>query len=97
MCFSEGPGLVVGYGVTLKIEGDDHSLNWYTDLKNNRNFHILWGADGTGNVYVPENLESVRDTILARDDINLVVADGGFGIGKVNGQHRENYQARQFS
>lgn len=92
MCFAMGPMPVLGYGMTLKIEGNDHSLNWYPDLKQNKNFLILWGSDGTGNVYLPENLAHARDTIKRQHTINLVVADGGFGIRKVNGEHRENYQ-----
>lgn len=83
----------MGYGITLKIEGDDISLNWYKQLTGNKHFHVLWGKDGTGNVYVPENLASVKTVIdEAGDILDLVVADGGFGIGKVNGEHRENYQ-----
>eukprot|EP01126_Amoeba_proteus_P042074 TRINITY_DN455_c0_g1_i5.p1 TRINITY_DN455_c0_g1~~TRINITY_DN455_c0_g1_i5.p1 ORF type:complete len:334 (-),score=48.26 TRINITY_DN455_c0_g1_i5:307-1308(-) len=96
MLLATGPtlsGPVVGYGITLKIEGDDISLNWYKQLTSNKHFHVLWGKDGTGNVYIPENLVHVKTVIEEAGDIlDLVVADGGFGIGKVNGEHRENYQ-----
>eukprot|EP01127_Copromyxa_protea_P015438 TRINITY_DN443_c0_g1_i2.p1 TRINITY_DN443_c0_g1~~TRINITY_DN443_c0_g1_i2.p1 ORF type:complete len:749 (+),score=129.27 TRINITY_DN443_c0_g1_i2:10-2256(+) len=96
MLLVTGPMLsepVIGYGITLKIEGADASLNWYNQLTSNENFNVLWGKDGTGNVYIPENLASVKTAIEeAGHSLDLVVADGGFGIKKVNGEHRENYQ-----
>jgi cap1 methyltransferase len=86
---SPGAPRVRGYGITLM-----HSLkdSWYTQLQNDKRFKIFCGEDGSGNVYVPENLIQVEKG-LENEKINLVVADGGFGIMKnAEGQHVENLQ-----
>jgi len=57
---------------------------------------VCRGVDGTGNVYKPENLDSVeelmrKDGVL--DKVNIAVSDGGFEIKKnEKGEHMENYQ-----
>jgi len=82
-----------GYGITL--EGAD-SLAWYKALLDHERFTVLHGMDGTGDIYVPENLQFVEEKI--RQDGNLeslqiCVSDGGFEIKKnEKGEHMENYQ-----
>jgi len=82
-----------GFGITLEIEDTEISDIWYKDLTLNRRFTVCKGKDGTGNVYIPENLVSVRDDITTQGKkIDIVVADGGFEIKKYNGKHMENFQ-----
>jgi len=81
----------IGYGITLKCD-----IQWYRELENNIRFTICNGADGTGNIYVPQNLESVVEKIQTDNQLsklNICVADGGFEIKRnEKGEHMENYQ-----
>lgn len=81
----------VGYGVTLKIGGDDTSLNWYDNLTRMRNFHILWGVKGNGNIYDVDNLRSITEYI-GKNKLDLVVSDGGLGIHKIGDEYVESYK-----
>jgi cap1 methyltransferase len=69
-----------GYGMTLLNEGDD-TLQWYPSLTGNKQFFVIHGTEGTGNIYPTENLHSLM--ALTRDPswpLLLVVADGGFDV-----------------
>ncbi|CUE73123.1 Cap-specific mRNA (nucleoside-2-O-) methyltransferase 1, putative [Bodo saltans] len=69
-----------GYGMTLLNEGDD-TLQWYPNLTGNKQFFVLHGTEGTGNIYPTENLHSLM--AVTRDPswpLLLVVADGGFDV-----------------
>lgn len=80
-----------GYGITLNVPITNNEA-WYDRLHKSKRYKILWGADGTGNVYVPKNLEKVKEEI-ENNDVRYVVSDGGFKIGfDDKGNHLENIQ-----
>jgi len=88
----DGKG-IRGYGITLTLGDTPISDIWYKELKNNPDFIICNGVDGTGNVYSPANLDDVKRIIEERGDIiDIVVSDGGFEIRKVGDKHMENFQ-----
>ncbi|HSA76263.1 MAG TPA: SAM-dependent methyltransferase [Nitrosarchaeum sp.] len=76
-----------GFGITLKTKNE----YWYPELQKNAKFTIIDGEDGTGNVYDPKNLDQVVD-VIRETKIQIVVADGGFEIKKVDDVHMENFQ-----
>ena len=86
----ETRGRVKGYGITLKDVSK--SLSWYRSLLADDRFTPLYGADGTGNVFPPENIENVADVI--KHTVDFALADGGFEIkpDPVTNERRENYQ-----
>ncbi len=54
---------------------------WYPQLEKHPRFTILYGADGTGNVYKTENLVALAKQVAGKD-VNILVSDGGFKITK---------------
>lgn len=71
---------MTGYGITLKSK----TLNWYPELKDIRDFKILWGApvknrEADGNILLPANQDYVVDHV---NSVDLVVCDGGIGEDK---------------
>lgn len=89
--------MVNGYGITLSWEGMSKEDKWYLPLWEAAEFMPLDGADQTGNVYYPENVQHFRRTIEAQEKgqgrIDIAVSDGGFEIGKdAQGAHLENIQ-----
>lgn len=69
-----------GYGMTLLNEGDD-TLQWYPNLVSKPQFFVLYGVEGTGNIYPTENLHALM--AVTRNPawpLLLVVADGGFDV-----------------
>lgn len=86
--FSE---LRTGYGMTLRVPMTSSNDYWYKALENHNRFHILWGADDQGDVYVPENLDSAVSAV-SKERISVVVSDGGFKIQKLDDKHMENLQ-----
>jgi hypothetical protein len=91
-----------GYGFTLKADvgsADDWKAEtkdeWYDDLHEHPNWKALWGADGTGDLLKLGNLEHcVRQ--LAREQVLLVVADGGFSDDSIPQNLLELYFYRLF-
>jgi 23S rRNA U2552 (ribose-2'-O)-methylase RlmE/FtsJ len=82
-----------GFGITLKTKDKSGTVNseyWYPEIQNEKRFTVVDG-DGTGNVYNPSNLDAVV-TAVGTTHIHIVVADGGFEIKKVDGNHAENLQ-----
>jgi len=74
-----------GFGFTLKagaVGADDDwqadaKDEWYEDLYEHPDWTALWGADGTGDLLKPGNLEHCARQ-LAQEKVLLCVADGGF-------------------
>nr|CCC93909.1 unnamed protein product [Trypanosoma congolense IL3000] len=64
-----------GFGLTLR---DVKGLDWYPDLPSRR-FFPCYGIDGTGDVFKLENIESLC-SLTHKENVMLVVADGGFDI-----------------
>lgn len=85
-----------GYGLTLKSgcvaqQKDD----WYEALRTRRDWHSLWGADGTGDLLKPGNLEHTIEFLKGRN-IFLCVADGGFSDDAIPPNQQELYFYRLF-
>jgi len=91
-----------GFGFTLKADAgaaDDWKAQakdeWYDDLYQHRNWTALWGADGTGDILKPGNVEHcVRQ--LAKEQVLLCVADGGFSDDAIPQNLQELYFYRLF-
>lgn len=62
------------YGITLKAANNKNVPEW--KYKNSK-LHILFGADGTGNLYNVDNIDYLQDT-LGCNSIDFITADGGF-------------------
>eukprot|EP00767_Chilomastix_cuspidata_P000763 gnl/Chilomastix_cuspidata/1213.p1 GENE.gnl/Chilomastix_cuspidata/1213~~gnl/Chilomastix_cuspidata/1213.p1 ORF type:complete len:410 (-),score=22.42 gnl/Chilomastix_cuspidata/1213:23-1252(-) len=68
---------------------------FYDSLVRHPRFEPVWGPGEPGNVYVPENLQALRDLSLKRfpQGAHAVFADGGFGIRESEvGQRQDNFQ-----
>jgi len=74
-----------GFGFTLRSkqgsaqdwqaqEKDD----WYPELFEEPNWQAIWGADGTGDLLKPGNLEHSASKLREAGGVFLCVADGGF-------------------
>ena len=67
------------HGMTL-IDGNNNKVPGWKKaeifLQNNKNVHIEKGADGTGNLYNPENLRKCMQT--HQNSMDIITADGGF-------------------
>ena len=77
------------YGITL-INDDKHVPNWKkmdTLLKKYPNIDIIYGKDGTGNLYNFENL--IYCTEKFRNSMDIITADGGFDFSN-NFENQEN-------
>jgi len=91
---SKGTGCACrGYGISL-IGSNEHGKGalWrledfcQSDSTFSINYHVLYGCDGTGDLYNWENLKTFKSDIqcdlqkagIAQRKMNLVVADGGF-------------------
>jgi 23S rRNA U2552 (ribose-2'-O)-methylase RlmE/FtsJ len=86
-----------GYGLTLKSESGDaedwHAQqkdDWYEELEARQDWHSLWGADGTGDLLKPGNLEQTTKFLKAKN-VFMVVADGGFSDGAIPPNQQELY------
>jgi len=67
------------YGMTLIDNKNDNVPGWKKSalfLRKNPNISIEPGADGTGNLYTPENLDHCYKEY--RNQIDIITADGGF-------------------
>lgn len=67
-----------GYGITLR--NTDQALPWNTANLDMDRFNITYGKDNTGDLYTNANwfAEYVKKT--EPEGVDLVVADGGFGV-----------------
>lgn len=77
-----------GWGMTLR--GSEDSLAWYKDLLRVENFQPIWGASGTGNLYLLEDIVALTKTVLEATNnqgVQCVVADGGLSV-----EGADNYQ-----
>ncbi len=82
-----------GYGMTLKLANTPKSDLWYPHLQKDSRWKALWGVDGTGNVYSPQNLDDAARVTSASGAVTIAMADGGFKIEKnQNGEHMEHLQ-----
>lgn len=78
-----------GFGMTLRsVEG----LDWYTSLPSRR-FLPTYGVDGTGNIFNLANIEALRSLTL-RENLKLVVADGGFNVPFSVANYQETISGR---
>merc|ERR1711988_1717022 len=91
-----------GFGFTLKANAggaDDWKAQekdeWYDDLYQHPNWTALWGADGTGDLLKLGNLEHCVKQ-LAREQVLLCVADGGFSEDSIPQNLLELYFYRLF-
>jgi cap1 methyltransferase len=91
-----------GYGLTLKSESgnaeDWHAKqkdDWYEELEARQDWHSLWGADGTGDLLKPGNLENATQYLKKRN-VFMVVADGGFSDDAIPPNQQELYFYRLF-
>jgi len=91
-----------GFGFTLKADSgaaDDWKAQekdeWYEDLYEHPNWSALWGADGKGDLLKPGNLDHLVQR-LAREQLLLVVADGGFSDDAIPPNLQELYFYRLF-
>lgn len=67
------------HGMTLIDSHNNKVPGWKKAeifLQNNKNVHIEKGADGTGNLYAPENLKKCMET--HQNSMDIITADGGF-------------------
>jgi cap1 methyltransferase len=64
--------------MTLQCAADS-TLNWYPDLVETHRFVPTFGRDGTGDIFNPSNLDSLG-SLVAEEDVQLVVGDGGFDV-----------------
>jgi len=86
-----------GFGFTLKANSGDAEDwkaqakdEWYEDLHQSPNWNALWGADGTGDLLKPGNLEHAAKR-LAKEQLLLCVADGGFSDDAIPQNMQELY------
>lgn len=70
-----------GWGISLGSEnGDGKPCVWSLKPENTDTFTICKGVDGTGDLYLPENIiDFVKNVRVDGKGVSMVVADGGFG------------------
>eukprot|EP00930_Biecheleria_cincta_P054190 TRINITY_DN4014_c0_g1_i4.p1 TRINITY_DN4014_c0_g1~~TRINITY_DN4014_c0_g1_i4.p1 ORF type:complete len:701 (-),score=164.17 TRINITY_DN4014_c0_g1_i4:150-2174(-) len=92
-----------GFGLTLRSGSGDaadwqaeEKDDWYADLLENPNWSALWGADGTGDLLKPKNLEHSANTLKKQGGVFLCVADGGFSDKAIPPNLLELYFYRLF-
>lgn len=74
------------YGVTLKSD-DKNIPQWKTKTEN---FEILYGNDGSGNLYSVENVDSICNAL--GPTVDFVTGDGGFDFSSdFNGQEELSF------
>lgn len=62
------------YGITLKSNNNKTIPDW---KYKNTSLSIIYGKDGTGNLYNPDNIQHLCDT-LGEGSMDFITADGGF-------------------
>lgn len=68
-----------GFGFTLKNENDFKLHDFLSGHP--ETFHPYYGSNENGNVYEPDNIESLTEMVLEQTEIGVhfMMADGGFG------------------
>jgi cap1 methyltransferase len=91
-----------GFGFTLKADSGEagdwkaqEKDEWYEDLHRHSSWTALWGADGTGDLLKLGNLEHLVKK-LAKEQVLLCVADGGFSDDAIPQNLLELYFYRLF-
>lgn len=80
-----------GYGLTLKgVDG----LDWYSELVLHPQFTITYGIEGTGNIFLLPNIDSLVSVTGGENRVQLVVADGGFHVTGSLENHKEAISSR---
>lgn len=71
-----------GIGFTLKNELD-FNLDAFIGGRSS-NFHVYYGRKGDGDIYDPDNIESLTDHILNKIPlgVHFMMSDGGFDVSK---------------
>ena len=90
-----------GFGFTLRSgAGEEWQAeekdDWYPELLEHPHWRPLWGADGTGDLLKPENLEHACKRLQAAGGISICVADGGFSDKAIPANLLELYFYRLF-
>lgn len=92
-----------GFGFTLRSgvgsEDDwqaEQKDDWYPELLRHPNWHAIWGADGTGDLLKPENLQHASQILRAAGGVSICVADGGFSDKAIPPNLLELYFFRLF-
>eukprot|EP01098_Paradermamoeba_levis_P004405 TRINITY_DN1894_c0_g1_i5.p1 TRINITY_DN1894_c0_g1~~TRINITY_DN1894_c0_g1_i5.p1 ORF type:complete len:349 (-),score=91.24 TRINITY_DN1894_c0_g1_i5:47-1000(-) len=77
-----------GYGLSIILPDTPASETWYHYLQQNDRFMILFGSDGTGNIYVPENIVDVAE-VIEEEERRVERGEGeGGGRGREGNQRR---------
>lgn len=91
-----------GFGLTLRedvgAQGDWRAQGkdqWYPDLMRNHRWAPLWGSDGSGDLLRPSTVKHTTRR-LARENVLLVAADGGFSDRAIPANLLELYFYRLF-
>jgi len=92
-----------GFGLTLRSGSGDaadwqsqEKDDWYPDLLQHPKWSALWGADGTGDLLKPKNLEHAASSLKKSGGVFLCVADGGFSDKAIPPNQLELYFYRLF-
>jgi len=92
-----------GFGFTLRSgvgnQEDwqaEQKDDWYPELLEHPNWQALWGADGTGDLLKPENLQHASQILRASGGVSICVADGGFSDKAIPPNLLELYFYRLF-
>jgi cap1 methyltransferase len=97
-----------GFGLTLRSGGLDGRAasgdwqaqekdDWYDDLVSRHDWCAVWGADGTGDLLKPGNVEHAAGEIRRRSGgVFLCLADGGFSDDAIPPNQLELYFYRLF-
>uniref|UniRef100_A0A1B0GQI7 Cap-specific mRNA (nucleoside-2'-O-)-methyltransferase 1 n=1 Tax=Phlebotomus papatasi TaxID=29031 RepID=A0A1B0GQI7_PHLPP len=76
-----------GYGFTLKEENDFNLDNFLAGHP--ESFHPFYGVEGDGDVYNPDNIDSLMKLVMSETGkgVHFMMADGGFSV-----KNQENIQ-----
>ena len=92
-----------GFGFTLRsgVGGEEdwqaeEKDDWYPELLQHPKWRALWGADGTGDLLKPENLQQASKILCAAGGVSICVADGGFSDKAIPANLLELYFYRLF-
>lgn len=72
--------LAKGFGFTLRCENDFKLHDFFAGHP--ETFDAYYGCKGDGNVYDPENIESLTDYVLkqTQSGVHFMMSDGGFSV-----------------
>lgn len=89
------PNAEAEWGIGISIDEGGSKGAWHKEVLKDKRFSPIWGEEGNGDIYSPRNLDSVEEEVNSRTNgkgVEVAVGDGGFLIGTVNGEHKENLQ-----